>query len=306
MPKRLSEFKADLKQVVEDKEFRTRQEAQAFFDEYLIRRNSTPMEEFQGLSPDQMQGMLDFPFGSPGLVMFAAVLSIQPQAPILTLFKLLIDAIGEDGLKPTATGNLPRKFVREAALAYWSEAEHRDRTQFGDLRTEIDFDELNVTRLVAELAGLVRKYKGKFIVSRLCRKLLKDYGMAGIYPLVLHAFVEQYNWGYWDHYPDIDFIQHSFLYTLFLLTRFGDEWRSREFYEDEYLKAFPSVLREIAPHPYGGPEEIVRNCYASRCLERFAGFLGLAEIMPDSDDYFERGFKLRKLPLLNEAVIFHI
>lgn len=35
------------------------------------------------------------------------------------LFRLLVDAIGEQGLKPTAKGNLPRALCREAALAYW-------------------------------------------------------------------------------------------------------------------------------------------------------------------------------------------
>jgi hypothetical protein len=91
-----------------------------------------------------------------------------PTAPILRLFSLLADAIGEQGLKPTAKGNLPRNFCREAALAYWDEKTFKERTRYGSINREDDFADLHITRLVAELTGLVRKYKGRFILSRDC------------------------------------------------------------------------------------------------------------------------------------------
>lgn len=63
-----------------------------------------------------MHRILKVPFASPELVCIPEVLDTNPTAPILRLFSLLTDAIGEQGLKPTAKGNLPRKFCREAAL----------------------------------------------------------------------------------------------------------------------------------------------------------------------------------------------
>jgi hypothetical protein len=66
-------------------------------------------------------------------------------------------------LKPTAKGNLPRKFCWHAALSYWGEETYLEDTRFGDINKEEDVLELHVTRLVA---GLIRKYKGKFILSR--------------------------------------------------------------------------------------------------------------------------------------------
>jgi len=70
--------------------------------------------------------MLNFPFASQGLVRFEDVLDANPVAPVLTLFKLLADAIGEQGLKPTAKGNLPRNFCREAALVYCGEQRYQE------------------------------------------------------------------------------------------------------------------------------------------------------------------------------------
>jgi hypothetical protein len=49
------------------------------------------------------------------------------------------------------------------------------------LKTEPEFSELHVTRLVAEMTGLARKYKGKFILSKECRTMLKKEGTAAIY-----------------------------------------------------------------------------------------------------------------------------
>ena len=50
-----------------------------------------------------MHQILNFPSTSPGLVCFPKVLHAKPVALILTLFELLTDAIGEQGLKPTAS-----------------------------------------------------------------------------------------------------------------------------------------------------------------------------------------------------------
>jgi hypothetical protein len=137
----------------------------------------------------------------------------------------------------------------------------RENTRFGSINKEEDFLDLNVTRLVAELAGLVRKYKGRFILSRDCRSLLEGGGLAALYPRLFRAYLEQFNWGYRDRYHELRFIQSAFLFTLYLLKRYGDNWRPHEFYEDSFLHAFPVVLNEVTPNPVYNPEEEVRNCY---------------------------------------------
>lgn len=279
---------------------------QAFVEQHTQQQNQRALDEFHGLSPEQMHRLLNFPFTSPQLVCFPETLGIGPKALILSLFDLLIGAIGEQGLKPTAKGNLPQKFCREAALIYWGEERYRENTRFGDINREDDFADLHVTRLVAELAGLVRKYRGRFILSRHCRTLLTRDGLASIYPRLFRAFVEKYNWGYRDHYPELRFIQQAFLFTLYLLTQYGDSWLPDTFYADSFLRAFPSVLNEVPPRPVFSPEEEIRNCYTWRSLVHFAGFLGLAEVEPISEERFSRQYRVKALPLLNEAVQFQL
>ena len=284
--------------------FATLDEAQAYLDVVREQYNKTPCADFQGLSPEQMYHFLYYPFDSPQFVTFSPCPATASDAPIMKLFALLVEAIGDKGLKPTATGNLPQKVLRDAALTYLGEEQYQKHTRFGAIRTERDFADLHVTRLIAELGGLVRKYKGKFILSRDCRTLMAKHGIDSVYPRLMKAFIQQYNWAYLDSYPEIPLIQHSFLFSLFLLHRFGDQWRKDAFYEDAFLQAFPHVIEEVEPRPYGTSERNVRTSYSIRCLDRFATFLGLVELRRESDSFFERRFSVKKLPLLDAAVQF--
>jgi hypothetical protein len=293
-----------LSEALESRQFNSLEEAQAFLNQITQQQNRRRLDEFHGLSPEQMHRMLNFPFASPELVRFPEVLDANPPAPILILFKLLTDAIGEQGLKPTAKGNLPRNFCREAALAYWGEQHYQENTRYGGINSEEDFADLHITRGVAELVGLIRKYKGRFILSRDCRRLLAGNGMSAIYPKLFRAYVEQFNWAYRDGYPELRFIQSAFLFTLYLLMRYGDILRPQVFYEDAFLGAFPRLMDEVPPGQIISPDATVRTSYTWRALVHFAGFLGLATVEPVSDEFLCREYRVKALPLLGQIVQF--
>jgi hypothetical protein len=295
-----------LRSALEGRQFYSLEEAQAFLDQITQKQNCRQLDEFHGLSPEQMHRILNFPFASPGLVRFPEVLHANPVAPILTLFELLTDAIGEQGIKSTAKGNLPRSFCREAALVYWGEQRYQEKTRYGGINREEDFDDLHVTRLGAELAGLIRKYKGRFILSRDCRRLLAGEGLAAIYPKLFRTYIEQFNWAYRDGYPELRFMQSAFLFTLYLLTRYGDAWRSQVFYEDAFLRAFPRLLDEVPSSQVISPDETVRHSYTWRALVHFAGFLGLATVEPVSDELLCHEYRVKSLPLLGQVVQFQL
>jgi hypothetical protein len=295
-----------LRKGLEGRQFNSLEEAQTFLDQITQQQNRRQLDEFHGLSPEQMHQMLNFPFASPVLVRFPEVLDGIPAAPILTLFKLLTDTIGEQGLKPTAKGNLPHNFCREAALVYWGEQRYQENTRYGGINREEDFDDLHVTRLVAELAGLICKYKGRFILSRDCRRLLATDGITTIYPKLFRVYVEQFNWAYRDGYPELRFIQSAFLFTLYLLTHYGDTWRPQIFYEDAFLGAFPQPLDEVPASQVISPDETVRHGYTWRSLVHFAGFLGLATVEPVSDKLLCHEYRVKSLPLLGQIVQFQL
>ncbi|MDF1553715.1 MAG: SEC-C metal-binding domain-containing protein [Deferrisomatales bacterium] len=269
------------------------------------RRNREARTDFHGLSPEQMHRLLHFPFTSPHLVRFPDPIEGPLSAPILTLFGVIAEAVGEKGLKPTAKGNLPRALCREAALTRWGDETYRENTHFRDINKEEDFSDLHVTRVVAELAGLLRKYKGRFVLSRPCRRMLAEGGIEALYPALFRAYVVKLNWWYGTRFPEVPFLQQSFLFTLYLLTRLGSEWSPATRYEDAFLHAFPRVLDEIAGNQYITPEAGFRFMYHYIVLHNFTGLLGLAEVEPVGENRFlAKEYRVRRQPLLEGAVQF--
>jgi hypothetical protein len=117
-PEYMQNILADVLARIEGGQFSSLEEAQAELDKLMQAKNNELLDEFHGLSPAQIYRFLYFPFDSPDLVRFSNILNPPMDAPVVRLFSLLIDAIGEKGLKTTATGNLPREFCRESARAF--------------------------------------------------------------------------------------------------------------------------------------------------------------------------------------------
>ena len=294
----------ELKEIMRNRDFGSLKEAQAFLDWHTGKMNRAPRDDFQGLSPEQMHRFLHFPFSSPDLVTFSEGPPVSPEVSLIWLFGIMVSAIGEKGLKATEKGNLPLGFVREAARAYPSREEMMYPRGF---HTETEFVDLNVTRLVSGFAGLIRKYRGRFVLTAQCRDLMAKGGMSAVYPRLFRAFVESYDWAFRDRYPSFFIIQQSFLFSLLLFHRFGGDWRPPAFYGDCFLKAFPSILEEAELEiDYLTPEDFVRSCYTWRCLEGFAIFLGLLDVDWGKRGLVNRRFTVRKSTLLDGFVTFHL
>ncbi len=297
----------ELQQLLAGQEFNSAEQLQAVANQFMQQKNQRPQDDFQGLSPEQVHRMLNFPFDSPEIVSFPKVLSVEPEAPILTLVQWISDAIDVKGLKATAKGNLPQKLCRNAALDYRKGLADDDIQHRMRVNKEEDFMDLHVTRIIMELAGLLRKTKGRFFLTRKYHQLADQAGNVALYPELFQTFCSKFNWGYWDRYPDIPFIQQSFLFSLYLLRQHGGDWKPSGFYIDAFLKAFPMVVDEVDPLPYFTAEDEIRHCYSIRALERFLQFMGLSnmEEIP-SDKPFPREYRIMKLPLLQEVVRFSV
>jgi len=292
-------------ETLSNQEFSSLEEAQAFMNGFTQKQNQAPQADFHGLSSEQMHRLLNFTFESPEVIFFSEQFTNNIKAPMFTLFYMLVEHISEKGLKPTAKGNLPRNLCREIALHYLGEEKYQEQIRFGQINKEEDYFDLHVVRLVAELSGLIRKYKGKFILSKKCKNLLTKEDNKQLFLLLLKAYITKFNWGYWDRYEELNFIQQSFAFTLYLLKQYGEDRLSSEFYADQFLKAFPALLQEVTHTPYFEPEDELKRCYTLRVLKRFTGFLGLAQVEPVGDDeLLVKEYSIQKLPLLDELVRF--
>jgi hypothetical protein len=296
----------ELADLLAEHDLASLEDVQLFADHFMLAKNKQSTDDFHGLSPDIMHNMLHFPFESPALFDFPSDLQGKIDAPILTLLTCLFDQIG-DGVKPTATGNLPLKICRAVRLEF--DAKHSNYAKafwpfrVRPINTEPDFMDLHVARLLAELSGLLRVYRGKFVLTSACKKLIKK-GNTARYPLLLTTYCRKYNWGFRDGYEEMPFIQHGFLFSVYLLQLYGARWRDSEFYADNTLKAFPIVLEEVGEYRYAEPDEIFKRCYTLRCLRHFFGVFGLAEFRNLERPDLTEAFELRATPLLGTAVRF--
>jgi hypothetical protein len=304
-PTGLPDIMAEIKKEIMGREFDSLSEIQAAVDQICQTQNRMQPEAFCGLSPEQMHRFLHFPFDSSDIVRFSDTFQKPPEAPVMTLFSFLADGCGDSGLKATAKGYLPQRFCQDVAIAFWGKEGYEQKTLGSGVRKELDFNDLHVVRLVAEMAGFVRKYRGRFVLTKKCRQLLAAPGNGKLYLELFKAYTRKFNWGYRDAYEEIGIIQQSFLFSLFLLHRFGAEFRGQAFYEDRFLQAFPHVLQEVPEPPYRTKEEYVSACYSLRTMERFALFFGLIERNILSDEILKRRYEIKKRPLLDELVSFN-
>jgi len=251
--------------------------------------------------------MLHFPFDTPVFFHFPETLRTEPEAPILTLIQWIVNAIDEKGLKATAKGNLPQKLCKEAFADYRKYIPENDFHRRMKINREDDFVDLQTARIILELAGLLRKTKGRFFLTKKYQRIVREKGLTGLYPVIFKIFCRKFNWAYRDGYDEVAFIQQSFLFSMYLLTLYGGDWRPFLLYEDDFLQAFPMVINEIEPSPYSSPEDDLRSCYSFRALQGFLHFMGLAdiEIIP-SDKPFPVKYQIKKRALLDEVVCFSV
>ena len=297
----------ELKGLLAEQEFDSIDDVQAVADQFMQQKNQLPQDDFQGLSPEQVHRMLHFPFDTPEFFTFPETLSSAPEAPILHLVQEITAAIDEKGLKATAKGNLPLKLCKLAKVDYQKYKPEGDYLYRRNISSEEDFDDLHTARIILELSGLLRKTKGRFFLTKKYQQIVKKSGLAGLYPLLLKTYCRKFNWGFRDGYEEIPFIQHSFLFTMYLLKLHGDDWKLFFIYEDYFLQAFPMVINEAESEPYRSAEDGVRACYSIRTLDRFLHFMGLTSIEKiPGDKPFKREYRIRKLPLLDEVVRFSI
>ncbi len=299
-------FNRALKEFLKDKQFQSLEEAQAALDEFTYRYNRTPIEEFCGLSPYEMRAFLYFPFTSTDVIKFNFDVRPPLEAPFIKLLIMLLKGIGREpgGLKTTAKGNLPRALCRKMDEEYHSEEARRQllRDRHPIMKEE-DFWDLHLVRTVAEMAGFIRKYKKRFVLTRRGKSVVEKGFTIQDYFHLFKTYTTEFNWAYGDRLKEINIIQDSFLFTLYILKLYGNEYRDKTFYADLFIRAFPMVLKEVTP-TYTSADGHIKFIYTLRAIERFAMALGFAETKEKEPFLSRYESKIRKTAFLDEFLEF--
>jgi hypothetical protein len=261
-------------------------------------KSSDELEALCGLSREHIYALLYEPFTSPDLITFNLEQTTFPDAAFFRLFTYLLQGTASGDLKPTARGNLPVKFINDAALWFYGEKEYRERKRLFSFRTELDFPVFHTVRLAAHMSGFIRKYNNRLRLTSSGSEVL-ERGMNGrAFFRIFEIYTTRFNWAYNDGCPDFPIVQLTFLFTLYLLLRYGNRFRPASFYEDLFVAAFPEEVPHV-PKVFLDPGgEMLKRCFSLRALSRFAHFFGFIEIADADNDRWIGRQKLKRTAFL--------
>lgn len=216
-------------------------------------------------SPHQMYMMLHCPFEEGCPVQLRTLSDEQiGQIPYMRQVLRMMTLLSGGELKLTANGYIPPKIVDEL----YQMGSHSWSTDWYKQKSEPKTEEVQVLRVVLRECGLIKTRTGKMSLTAKGRRLLEDRNT--LLRTTLLFLLRDYNTGWLDAFNDMEVGNVGRLYSLWLLHRYGSEWRHTDFYTAEYAEAFPMMADYRA--------------YGYRVFNRLFRFIGLCEINEREED----------------------
>jgi hypothetical protein len=241
--------------------------------------NRGPLDDFEGLSPEEMHGLLYSPFitGRSPMILandIPAGLVEGANFPMdMTRYLELVNKAAP--MKLTATGALPRAFCRR--LCEEGLVEH-DVEWFMShpIMREDESYYINLLDMFSREFGLTKRQGPRLSLTRAGQGLLKA-SPSERFAALFKTYIEKYDWGYGDGYPPSRIIQAGFGFSLYLLSIYGNSPREGSFYSSAFLRAFPMAREDFHAETYSTVEEQYHRAYSIRTIERFMVRFGLAK-----------------------------
>ena len=186
-----------------------------------------------------------------------------------------------DGTRQTTKGNLNRKFVLSMVEKLrWEPGFTDELFGFSKVLNEEDIKPLHVLRLVLELAGLIRKYKRKFLVTRKGTRLLHKDAAGILYALLFRTYLRRFNLAYLYLFPEFSGMQKTLAFSLYVFGQQSAGWHDASKLARRQL--LPAVIDRIPDTPYVDMISMVVYSRIWRPLTEF----GLAECRFENEDSY--------------------
>lgn len=254
-----------------------------YIQTHILLQNNAPVDNFMDLSPVEMHELLYDPFGDKSPVQLRDDIddAILDQIPLFRIAEEYLKIVQRDKqIKLTALGALPKKVMVELYDKRFLLNDHIEKGTT-KLSREIDCIEIRSARLAVGFAGLVKKVSNKITLTKAGTKLLETNDRLQIFKRFFQAFTHKFAWGYNDGYPPEPIGQFGWIFSLILLDKYGDEYRTVDLYAEKYLTALPSLIRFFNPS-YTTPERQFLGCYCVRTFDRFFLWFGLVTVEKQS------------------------
>lgn len=273
----------------------------------ILLKNNSPLDDFLGLSPSDMHDLVYYPHQNNSVVKIRSDIdnATLDRIPFFRIIEELLKIVERDSfIKLTPLGALPKKIMVEL-YSYKFIPEYFLENGTTKLTRQQDSISIENARLVAEVAGFVKKIKGKFSLTKNGNLLLKSENRLKLFHSVIEAFTERFMWSYNDGYPEHPIAQQGWAFSVFMLAKFGNEFRQGEFYGDGYVTAFPNFIDFFHDVNYGTPRDNCIRCYVVRTFDRFFDWLGIVTVEKGATFFDKSNYKatdlLRKVFTIEES-----
>lgn len=280
------------------------------FEQVVIQRlqtyNLTPQPELGGLSPVQVQFLCQSDWSDHNAVIkFNKGLALDKLqgATIFNNCRAMLSAIAKaDGVKLTKTGNLNRNFIKEMLGVMVISKDSLDRLlTYNKVINEDDCFEVHIPRILLEMAGLVRKYKGNLKVSKRGKELLAENKAGQLFNLLFLTLYRKLNLFYLTRFQEIPGYQDTIGFPIYMTGQLCSDWTKPESIARKVL--LPIVLEKVPKTPL---KDNVEWLVKKTVVEPLVGFGLLESRELTKEDDFTQPIEVRKSILFDEFLNFDL
>jgi hypothetical protein len=277
----------------------TIEELNKFLQQEMRERNSTPQNDFLGITPEQMYGLIYFPLEGNSILKIKKNIpdEILSKIPFLLLTEHFLRILErEKAIKLTASqGNLPLKIVAELYAQKFILEEAMELNLYKQAKEEYLYS-IQALHINTTLAGLAKKTAGKLSLTKKGESFVKSpQKKQELFEHIFKFCCTKYNWGYTDGFSFESIGQAGFAFSLLMMQNFGNESLTTIFYAEKYINAFPmEVNYSRKNYTQSGwyfegkqsPQELRRSalsCYSHRTFTHMMDWFGFVEINKPQD-----------------------
>lgn len=209
--------------------------------------DNRPVADFEGLSKADMRNLLCNPFSldSPLKINRKIPDKVLNRVHFFRQVELFLKMVHEKkSIKLTAKGNLPVAFVKEN----YNKGFIKDDL-IEDKIVKVHFEKncfpVQYARDFSELSGFIITKKNKLYLSVSYKDLLNQRNRQDLFLKLFTTFALAYFWEDIIQFPSYNFGKSASAYSLYLVSKYGNKYRSTEFYCDRFRRAFPNLEKEF-------------------------------------------------------------
>jgi hypothetical protein len=259
------------------------EELNELMNEHQQKLNNKPLSDFDGLTPEEMTGLLYSPMATGTLLQFReGIETVVGNSPFFKLSELLLNEVVQAGsLKLTMTGSLPVRVCEMLCsqnLINWPYRKYVKK-----IREEVVPYLWPLQQYLLD-EGMVKKRNNTLSLTKNGERLLKESPEVR-FRMIFNYLANQFHWcNFYELADDGAYGKMGWAYSLLLLAKYGDSPRESNFYSLKVMQAFETHLWEA--HKEGlelKDIDIFNHAYSVRFFENFAEWFGLVNIERKTD-----------------------